>query len=59
MRRVVTAKRAFTAWALVVFAFLYLPILVMAVFAFNRPSVAALANFQLASESSFLMGGAW
>jgi len=45
VRRVVTAKRAFTAWALVVFAFLYLPILVMAVFAFNRPSVAALANF--------------
>jgi ABC-type spermidine/putrescine transport system permease subunit II len=29
----------------VVFAFLYLPILVMAVFAFNKPSPAALASF--------------
>jgi ABC-type spermidine/putrescine transport system permease subunit II len=45
VRRVVTAKRAFTAWALVVFAFLYLPILVMAIFAFNRPSAVALASF--------------
>ena len=38
-----TAKQGFTAWAVVVFAFLYLPILVMAVFAFNKPSPAALA----------------
>ena len=44
-RRVVTAKRAFTAWAMVVFAFLYLPIAVMVLFAFNKPSPAALAGF--------------
>ncbi len=44
-RKVVSAKRAFTAWALVVFMFLYLPILVMAIFAFNKPSAAALASF--------------
>lgn len=45
MRRVVTAKRAFTAWALCVFAFLYLPIAVMALFAFNKPSAAGLSSF--------------
>ena len=39
------AKYAFTAWAVVVYAFLFLPILVMAVFAFNKPSPAALAAF--------------
>ena len=44
-RRIVTAKRAFTAWAVVVFAFLYLPIAVMALFAFNKPSAAALEGF--------------
>jgi len=44
-KRRLTAKRAFTAWAVVVYAFLYLPILVMAVFAFNKPSPAALAGF--------------
>jgi ABC-type spermidine/putrescine transport system permease subunit II len=44
-RSPVTAKRAFTSWALVVFAFLYLPIAVMALFAFNKPSAAALADF--------------
>jgi ABC-type spermidine/putrescine transport system permease subunit II len=43
--RAVTAKRGFTAWALVVYAFLYLPIVVMAVFAFNKPSAVALASF--------------
>lgn len=43
-RRVLTARRGFTAWALVMYAFLYLPILVMAIFAFNRPSAAALAS---------------
>ena len=35
------AKHGFTAWALVVYAFLYLPILVMVIFAFNKPSPAA------------------
>jgi spermidine/putrescine transport system permease protein/putrescine transport system permease protein len=43
--KIVTAKRALTAWALVVFAFLYLPIGVMALFAFNKPSPAALEGF--------------
>jgi ABC-type spermidine/putrescine transport system permease subunit II len=43
--RVITAKRAFTAWAVIVFVFLYLPIAVMALFAFNKPSPAALAGF--------------
>lgn len=45
MRRIVTAKRSFTAWAVIVFAFLYLPIAVMAVFAFNKPSAVALSTF--------------
>jgi ABC-type spermidine/putrescine transport system permease subunit II len=43
--KVFTAKRGFTAWAFVLMAFLYLPILVMAVFAFNKPSPSALAAF--------------
>ena len=46
MSRVVTAKRGFTAWAALVFAFLHLPILVMAVFAFDKPSPEALASFK-------------
>jgi ABC-type spermidine/putrescine transport system permease subunit II len=45
VRRRLTAKVGFTTWAVVVYAFLYLPILVMAVFAFNKPSPAALASF--------------
>ncbi len=45
MARRITAKQGFTAWALVVYAFLYLPIVVMAIFAFNKPSAAALASF--------------
>jgi ABC-type spermidine/putrescine transport system permease subunit II len=44
-KKVLTAKRGFTAWAMVVFAFLYLPIAVMVLFAFNKPSPAALAGF--------------
>jgi ABC-type spermidine/putrescine transport system permease subunit II len=43
--RRIKAKHGFTAWAVVVYAFLYLPILVMAIFAFNKPSAAALAGF--------------
>jgi ABC-type spermidine/putrescine transport system permease subunit II len=43
--RRLSAKHGFTAWALVVFAFLYLPILVMAVFAFNKPSATSVAAF--------------
>ena len=45
MARRVKAKHGFTAWAVLVFAFLYLPILVMAIFAFNKPSAAALATY--------------
>jgi ABC-type spermidine/putrescine transport system permease subunit II len=44
-RKILTAKRAFSLWALAVFVFLYLPIAVMALFAFNKPSPAALADF--------------
>ncbi|MDP9219836.1 MAG: ABC transporter permease subunit, partial [Actinomycetota bacterium] len=45
MRKLVTAKRGFTVWAVCVFVFLYLPIGVMALFAFNKPSAGALAAF--------------
>jgi ABC-type spermidine/putrescine transport system permease subunit II len=45
VRRRVTAKQGFTAWAVVVFAFLYLPILVMVIFAFNKPSATSVAAF--------------
>jgi ABC-type spermidine/putrescine transport system permease subunit II len=44
--RRVTGKSGFTAWAMLVYAFLYLPILVMAIFAFNRPSAAALSSYR-------------
>jgi ABC-type spermidine/putrescine transport system permease subunit II len=50
--RRLTAKQGFTAWALLVYAFLFLPILVMAVFAFNKPSPAALATFHGSSVCS-------
>ena len=43
-RRIFTAKRGFTAWALIVFAFLYLPIAVVVIFAFNGPSASSLAS---------------
>lgn len=45
MPRRPTAKHGFTAWAIVTYGLLYLPILVMAIFAFNRPSAAALSEF--------------
>jgi ABC-type spermidine/putrescine transport system permease subunit II len=45
VRRRLRARQGFTAWAVVVYAFLYLPILVMVIFAFNKPSAAALASF--------------
>jgi ABC-type spermidine/putrescine transport system permease subunit II len=44
-RRRPSAKHGFTTWALVLYAFLYLPILVMVVFAFDKPSASALAAF--------------
>ena len=38
------ASASFTAWAMVMYAFLYLPILVMVIFAFDKPSAASLAS---------------
>ena len=49
MRRFLTAKFGFTVWAWLVFGFLYLPIVVMAVFAFNKPSAAAVENIHVTS----------
>jgi ABC-type spermidine/putrescine transport system permease subunit II len=43
VRRQLTAKRGFGAWAGMMLAFLYLPIVVLVIFAFDRPSVTALA----------------
>jgi len=45
-RRILTAKRGFTAWAILVYAFLYLPILVVVIFAFDKPSATAIATFK-------------
>lgn len=45
-RRIFTAKRGFATWALVVYAFLYLPIIVVVVFAFNKPSPASVAAYK-------------
>ena len=39
------AKHGFTAWAMVVFAFLYLPILIMVIFAFNKPAATSIAAY--------------
>jgi ABC-type spermidine/putrescine transport system permease subunit II len=44
-KRLPKAKIAFTTWAMISFVFLYLPILVMAIFAFNKPSSVALASY--------------
>jgi ABC-type spermidine/putrescine transport system permease subunit II len=44
-RFAIKAKHGFGAWAVALFAFLYLPIIVMAIFAFNKPSAAALSSF--------------
>ncbi len=45
MRRRFRAKHGFTAWALLMYAFLFLPILVMVIFAFNKPSAASIAAY--------------
>ena len=45
-RRIFTAKRGFTAWALLVYAFLYLPILVVVIFAFDAPSPTSVATYK-------------
>ena len=47
MRKILTAKMGFTVWAGIVFAFLYLPILVMVVFAFNKPSATAIQGLHV------------
>ena len=38
-----TAKAGFTTWAMLLYAFLYLPILVMVIFAFDRPAATSMA----------------
>jgi ABC-type spermidine/putrescine transport system permease subunit II len=40
------AKRLFTGWAVLVFAFLYLPIAVVVLFAFDKPSPDAIESFR-------------
>jgi ABC-type spermidine/putrescine transport system permease subunit II len=45
VRRRFSAKQGFTAWALLMYAFLFLPILVMVIFAFNKPSAASIAAY--------------
>lgn len=45
MPRFLRAKHGFTVWALVMYAFLYLPILVMVIFAFDKPSPTSLAAY--------------
>ena len=42
---VAKARYAFAGWAIIVYAFLYLPILVMAMFAFNKPAPISIADF--------------
>jgi spermidine/putrescine transport system permease protein/putrescine transport system permease protein len=41
-----TAKRGFGAWAFLVYAFLYLPIAVVVIFAFDKPSATSIASFK-------------
>jgi ABC-type spermidine/putrescine transport system permease subunit II len=45
-RRGGLAKKLFTGWALLVFLFLYLPIAVVVLFAFDKPSPDAVQSFQ-------------
>jgi ABC-type spermidine/putrescine transport system permease subunit II len=45
VRRLITAKRGFTLWAILVYAFLYLPIVVVVIFAFNKPAATSIAAF--------------
>ena len=52
MRKRLKAKQGFTVWALLVYAFLYLPILVMVLFAFNKPAATSLAAFHGSSVCS-------
>lgn len=44
-RRLLTAKRGFAAWAVLVYAFLYLPILVVVIFAFDKPAASSIAAY--------------
>jgi len=43
--KLLTAKRGFTVWAVLVYLFLYLPIAVVVIFAFNKPAATSLANY--------------
>jgi ABC-type spermidine/putrescine transport system permease subunit II len=45
VRRARSGRPWFTTWAMAVYAFLYLPILIMAIFAFDKPSAQALSDF--------------
>jgi ABC-type spermidine/putrescine transport system permease subunit II len=44
--RILTAKRGFSLWALLVYAFLYIPILVVVIFAFDKPSPTSVETFK-------------
>ncbi len=44
MPRFLTGKGAFTSWAVVVYAFLYIPIAVVVIFAFNKPAATSIAG---------------
>jgi len=52
LRGRVKAKHGFRLWAAVVFVFLYLPIAVVVIFAFNRPAAASLAGKHLSNVCS-------
>ena len=52
MHRILKPKLLFTVWAMITFVFLFLPIFVMVVFAFNRPSLASAPNFDGSNMSS-------
>jgi spermidine/putrescine transport system permease protein/putrescine transport system permease protein len=43
--KILTAKRGFTAWAVLVYAFLYLPIVIVVIFAFNKPAATSIATY--------------
>ena len=55
VRRSVRAKHGFTGWALLIYAFLYLPILVMVIFAFDKPSATSLAAHPGVAPGDILM----
>jgi len=52
VHRILKPKLLFTVWAVITFVFLFLPIFVMVVFAFNRPSLASMPNFDGSNMSA-------